>query len=669
MVYLAVFFALFIGFFVAYVLKPAEGAGKSASFQDTVGLGEISPACGSSSVCSVANAGAAIACPTCNFGTPSVKFEWKETGSSNRMQCQRARITGAPTSNPAAIFDIATDVPCAGDYSSDTYTWNGAQSNTSYFYWINYKSAGPRVFRDNFNGFCTNQGQWSNISGRTSPNCTISSGTFTVGIGGTKGLYFEGPGDAKEAFLFSDYGDGTFDGVSIKGFNFVYVQYSRATEGLSGADQFVVQYSLDGGAFQTLETVTGTNPYSNASNMNFMVPNPGGAASVLTLRFLLNADSITDKAAIDSLIVSNALPLTLFSSIFDRGFTCPNNYFWYDYAAAPSCAVFSGTFTVGVGGTQGMLLEGGTGINPDDGAVTIDADDNAVIKIFGYSKIRVQYSRATEGLSDLALGDKFVTEYSFDGVTFQTLETVTGTNPHTPVSFDIDNPGGLKQYLVLRFHVDGNDAADKAGVDDVLVTAVEYVDSFHEIDQGEFSTANCAAFANKPVAVADVSLNASGPFANSVTVTQNTPVTIYFSGAGSSDPDGWTSASGVSTSGICQWNSNLDTLASDTWFSRTDATNPAPLLSPSDCVTSYNHNFSNPVGGYTYDALRITDNWGATSTIAQIQVNVSSFLTAYAGADKIIPVSVVGTPSTVGFMDATASGWSFFSASRSPCAS
>ncbi len=126
-----------------------------------------------------------------------------------------------------------------------------------------------------------------------------------------------------------------------------------------------------------------------------------------------------------------------------------------------------------------------------------------------------------------------------------------------------------------------------------------------------------------PIASVGVSTSPTGPFLSSLSVLQNTPTTIYFSGENSSDPDGWTSTNGVSTSGSCEWNSDLDTLTTAAWATRVDSTNPAPVSSL-DCVASGNFNFSNAPGNYTFDVLRVVDNNGLASNIATTQITITT---------------------------------------------
>ena len=115
-------------------------------------------------------------------------------------------------------------------------------------------------------------------------------------------------------------------------------------------------------------------------------------------------------------------------------------------------------FVVGLDGTKGMLFEGSSSPNPDDGV-------ERNIATMGNSELTVEYSRIITGLGS---GDEFVAQYSLDEGPFVTLETLTLDQAHSGASFDITNPD-RKTKLTLRFFVNANNIDDRVGIDDLAV--------------------------------------------------------------------------------------------------------------------------------------------------------------------------------------------------------
>ena len=126
-------------------------------------------------------------------------------------------------------------------------------------------------------------------------------------------------------------------------------------------------------------------------------------------------------------------------------------------------------------------------------------------------------------------------------------------------------------------------------------------------------------YCEPPVAVATISKQ-PGNYSDSITVTRGTPVFIYLSADGSSDPSGWTDSDfGVSDGGKCEWNSDLNQGAPTF---ETTINNPA---SPSACNISLGQRaFYDEPGTYTYQVLRITDKAGVVSNIGTVQVTVQA---------------------------------------------
>lgn len=153
--------------------------------------------------------------------------------------------------------------------------------------------------------------------------------------------------------------------------------------------------------------------------------------------------------------IVRAAPVSLFSDNFEAA----NKWSAFSGATSPSRSTTSNNgMTVGSSLGKGFLFEGAAGADPDDGA---DRD----IAIKGYKDITIQYSRAVKGFES---GDSFTAQYSFDGGSFTTLETLTSDQVHSTTSFLIVNTDRHTK-LTLRFFVNGNNGDDEAAVDDVLI--------------------------------------------------------------------------------------------------------------------------------------------------------------------------------------------------------
>ncbi len=135
-----------------------------------------------------------------------------------------------------------------------------------------------------------------------------------------------------------------------------------------------------------------------------------------------------------------------------------------------------------------------------------------------------------------------------------------------------------------------------------------------------------------PVADARISKD-NLTWSNSITVTQGVPTPVYLAAAGpgwtSSDPNGWTGPGGVSSSGRCEWNADLDqlTIPPNSWADKIsgpqDQIKTAPLPSASSCNISLGTlTFWDAPGLITYQVLKIWDNLGLDSAIDFVQVDV-----------------------------------------------
>src|SRR3989344_264747 len=178
--------------------------------------------------------------------------------------------------------------------------------------------------------------------------------------------------------------------------------------------------------------------------------------------------------------IANAEPIAIFSDTFDQDSSgLKNGWVTFSGSSAPSRKTTDSpdSFIVGLDGTKGMLLEGASGSNPDDGA-------ERHIATFGYTELKVMYSRTIEGFSD---GDEFKSEYSLDGGTFTVLETLTASQPHSNIEFTIENTD-RNTKLTLRFYVNGNHANDRVGVDNLTVTGENPALFYHGFESNLAST-------------------------------------------------------------------------------------------------------------------------------------------------------------------------------------
>lgn len=139
-----------------------------------------------------------------------------------------------------------------------------------------------------------------------------------------------------------------------------------------------------------------------------------------------------------------------------------------------------------------------------------------------------------------------------------------------------------------------------------------------------------------PVAVATISGDGTN-FADSITVSQGQPVSVWLSAAGSSDPDGWTHpTNGVSSGGRCEWNGDL-AQGSFTAQPNFTVTNPASPTSCDATTQAMSKTFNDPPGTYTYQVLRITDAAGAASTPDTVSVTVQAPVTPGPGSPSPTP--------------------------------
>ncbi len=188
-----------------------------------------------------------------------------------------------------------------------------------------------------------------------------------------------------------------------------------------------------------------------------------------------------------------------------------------------------------------------------------------------------------------------------------------------PVTWSADASGGLGTYT---YSWTGTDTLSGTGqtVTKTYSTPGTKTATVTVTASTQTRSATCSVPVNlanaAPIAVAQVSKN-GGAFVDSITVPQGVPTPIAVSASLSSDPDGWTSLAGVSASGRCQWNTDLNPGAPT--YERT-INSPA---SPSACNISLGTlTFNDAPGTYTYNVLLITDNVGLVSNIATITIVV-----------------------------------------------
>ena len=343
------------------------------------------------------------------------------------------------------------------------------------------------IFTDQFDGNGSNlENGWNNFSDpdASKPARKESKQEFIAGLDESKGLLFEGSKS-------SDPDDGAERAISTRGYADLTVEYSRATAGFGAGDQFVVQYSLDEGAFVELETISSDQEYSKAS---FNISNPN-RNSKLTIRFFLNATGKDIYVGIDNVAVSGANPPQFHdgfeSDYFDEGgwttegsprvvktdkdvWTDNNNDENGHAANIDGSSINNNSGDDDEEGVDEEGIENGD-IDEDEedsDAAQISVFDDLITKQFdasGLENIHIRYARKTSGWKS---GDEggFTASYSVDGGgNWTDLEELNQDEDYASVLFGPLAGADNNADLMIRFAVEGNNASRNAFIDDVII--------------------------------------------------------------------------------------------------------------------------------------------------------------------------------------------------------
>jgi len=305
------------------------------------------------------------------------------------------------------------------------------------------------LFSDNFEQPGNSRAnKWVPCPGCDDPNpdarVSTSDNGFTVRAGASgKGLLLEATPH-----------EGAEREIATKGYGTLNVSYSRAIHGIETGDNFVASYSLDDGAFTTIETLTANQTHSVKS----ITIDNSDRHTKLTLRFKINGNNEDDEVGIDNVSVTGENP-----PLFHDGFE-------------------SGNFTTG-GWTQtnspSVQDEDDTQIWTDNNLSTLGhaaeldgqsgSPDDAITKSFstaGYQNIKVRYAREVENLDSdegLRVG------YSTDGTSFTDLETRFVNDSYDSVSFPLPIGASNNPNFKLRFDVVASSNSEDSYVDDVVI--------------------------------------------------------------------------------------------------------------------------------------------------------------------------------------------------------
>ncbi len=324
-------------------------------------------------------------------------------------------------------------------------------------YSVYTSAAATSLFSDNFD---SGDMGWTNFQFSVSPNHSTTKPNLKTGdnhgftVGATsKGAFFNGSNS-------SGHRDGFQRDVSTHGFASLILSYSRATAGLSGGDQFVVQYAFDAGDFTTLETLTTNQVHTTTS---FTIPNPD-RHSKLTIRFYLIEDDTGDKAGLDNIQV-NGDNAALFYDGFEAGtnntdFT-PGGWTKFETPRRSTSNIWTDNNNDSSG--HSALVDGSNGDDPDD----------ALVKAFdttGYQNIKVRYARMTNGFSNNDTS-RFKSRYSTDsGSHWTDMESPIGSNQsYTTVLFALPSTANNNPNFQIRFEMDGLNSSRNGYVDDVII--------------------------------------------------------------------------------------------------------------------------------------------------------------------------------------------------------
>ncbi|KKQ42583.1 MAG: hypothetical protein US61_C0024G0010 [Parcubacteria group bacterium GW2011_GWE2_37_8] len=305
------------------------------------------------------------------------------------------------------------------------------------------------IFEDNFNQ--DNSGMtngWDEFSNSDDPSRETDS-WVRVGLSG-RGMRIDGSGS-------SNPDEGAERDIATKGYATLHISYSRAIDGFESGDQFISQYSLDGGSFTTIETLTADQVHS----VNPITIDNANHYTKLILRFYVNGDNGNDRAAVDNVEVTGENPPLFYDGFESDNFTVGG---WVTEESPNITTAGDKIWTDNNTSSNGHAseIDGSSGANPDD----------AIVKSFdttGYKDIKVRYARRANNLEPYE-GDKFRSMYSVNGgAGWAELETILDDTPYAtvifgPIEFADNNPN-----FQLRFEMNGNNTNNETYIDDVVI--------------------------------------------------------------------------------------------------------------------------------------------------------------------------------------------------------
>jgi len=328
------------------------------------------------------------------------------------------------------------------------------------------------IFSDNFDQSVSGlTNKWQTFSGASAPNRDNDDGDFNdVGVDGTKGLLIEGDDPSHT----NDPDEGAERDIATKGYAILYVQYSRAFHNNANGedDSFVAKYSLDGGVFQDIETITPIDTAPQVLSPVFPISNPDRHTK-LTLRFYVNGTDNNDQVGVDDVVVTGENPPPFYDGFESNDFSTGG----WTIEESPSFAHDDGNDNKAWTDNNGIA---GHGSDTDGHAAELDESsgystnpDDAIVKSFdttGYEDIYVRYARRTSGLNS---SENLKTFYSVsvDGggqPIWAQWESFRSDN-YDSVSFALPSSADNNPNFKIRFEVNGSNSDDNAYIDDVVI--------------------------------------------------------------------------------------------------------------------------------------------------------------------------------------------------------
>ena len=340
--------------------------------------------------------------------------------------------TPAPTSTPPA----PTSTPVTTNTPAPTNTPPSATSTPA-------PTATPvsgqreTLFSDDFESGTLTAGGWS-INGS-------SEIAGEAGYEGSYGARVKHGGDLSKA-------------LNTSGYEAIEVSFVRNTVGLVSPEKLIVEWSADGGTtWTTLETTRQTTwrqktfglPAAAENNANFV------------LRFNVESDKNAEKGLIDNVVITG-IALGAQPTPTSTPPTQSQELFRDDFE--------SGTLTAGGWTIDGSAEIAGEGKYEGQYGARIKwgGDLSKSLDTNGYSNIAVSYVRKT---SELVGAEKLIVEWSADGgTTWTMLETTQQTNWAEKV-FNLPSSADNNPNFILRFNVESNRNAEKALIDNVVITS------------------------------------------------------------------------------------------------------------------------------------------------------------------------------------------------------